>query len=248
MARVAVIGGTSESVFICKKLESNYDLLVFAATEDGKRITDGIRCSVHTGRLDLGGFRSLLNGVSCVIDASHPFAEEVSRTVKRACAEVGLPYIRYLRKKGTYNYSNIVYVPDKTGAAEYLNRTDGRILFTTGSKTARFYESAVRGFDRRAVMRVMNSELARGECGALGGIVLYKNPPFTEADNINLIQKYGIKIIVSKDSGQRGGVPQKVSACKACGIPLVLIKSPEEDGTEDADEVLRLVRRYCERR
>lgn len=248
MARVAVIGGTSESVFICKKLENNYDLLVFAATEDGKRITDGIRCSVHTGRLDYAGFHSALDGISCVVDASHPFAEEVSRNVKRACADVGLPYIRYLRKKGTYNYSNIVYVTDKTGAAEYLNRTDGRILFTTGSKTARFYERAVCGFNSRAVMRVMDSELARGECGALGGIVIYKRPPFTEADNIDLIQKYGIKIMVSKDSGQRGGVPQKVSACKAHGIPLVLIKSPEEDGVEDTDEVLRLVCQYCERR
>lgn len=244
MDRIAVIGGTSESVFICKKLENKYDLLVFAATEDGKRITDGVRCSVHVGRLDYDGFCGALDGVRCVVDASHPFARELSENVSRACADMQIPYIRYLREKGTYNYNNILYVPDKETAARYLSGTRGRVLFTTGAKTARFYADNVNYFDERAVMRVMDSELSHSECDELGCRVIYQNPPFSTSDNVNLIQKYGIKLMISKDSGERGGVPQKADACRKCGIPLVLISAPQENGISDADEVIRLVDMY----
>lgn len=244
MDRIAVIGGTSESVFICKKLENKYDLLVFAATEDGKRITDGVQCSVNVGRLDYDGFCGALGGVRCVVDASHPFARELSKNVSRACAELEIPYVRYLREKGTYNYDDILYVPDKEAAARYLSGTSGRLLFTTGAKTARFYADSVSDFDARAVMRVMDSELSHRECDGLGCTVIYENPPFSTEDNVNLIQKYGIKLMVSKNSGERGGVPQKADACRKCGIPLVLISAPRENGVSDADDVIRLVDMY----
>ena len=244
MKKTAVIGGTSESVFICKLLEDKCDLLVFAATDDGLRIMDGIKCEVRVGRLGYDGFREQLACAGCVVDASHPFALEVTAEVKCVCADIGLPYIRYCREKGAYDHDGIIYVRDKEEAAEKLNDTRGRILFTTGAKTARFYEKNVHDFDKRAVMRVMDSEFSHMQCGGMDCTVLYKDPPFSEADNISLIRRFGIDIMVSKDSGVRGGVPEKARSCSECGIPLMLIRAPYEDGTESADDILDFVGKY----
>ncbi len=59
-------------------------------------------------------FQSLFRDtkVSVVVDASHPFAAQVSSTVKEACENTGVKYIRFVRKDCGYDYEKIFYVDD----------------------------------------------------------------------------------------------------------------------------------------
>lgn len=57
---------------------------------------------------------------------------------------------------------------------------------------------------------------------------IYAKPPFSQADTEKLLREYQIAVLVSKDSGKRGGVAEKIAAAKTMQIPVVLITAPEE--------------------
>ena len=100
--RLAVIAGTSEATDLIAVLPEQDCVTAFAATEYGKTILEGQHCTVRVGRLDADGFRFALRGMDAVIDASHPFAQVVTETVRQVCAELELPYFRLGRQKMTY--------------------------------------------------------------------------------------------------------------------------------------------------
>ena len=105
--RLAVIAGTSEATDLIAVLPEQDCVTAFAATEYGKTILEGQHCTVRVGRLDADGFRFALRGMDAVIDASHPFAQVVTETVRQVCAELELPYFRLGRQKMTYDYRQI---------------------------------------------------------------------------------------------------------------------------------------------
>lgn len=53
-------------------------------------------------------------------------------------------------------------------------------------------------------------------------------PPYSIAETVAYLQEHQISVLVSKDSGARGGVPEKIQAAKQVGIPVLLIQSPEQ--------------------
>ena len=105
--RLAVIAGTSEATDLIAVLPEQDCVTAFAATEYGKTILEGQHCTVRVGRLDADGFRFALRGMDAVIDASHPFAQVVTETVRQVCAELELPYFRLGRQKMTYDFPEI---------------------------------------------------------------------------------------------------------------------------------------------
>ena len=90
--KIAVIAGTSEATELIAALPAEDTVTAFAATAYGKEILAGQYCTVHVGRLDTEGFRQALRGMHAVVDASHPFAQEVTKTVRQVCTELQLPY------------------------------------------------------------------------------------------------------------------------------------------------------------
>ena len=54
-------------------------------------------------------------------------------------------------------------------------------------------------------------------------------PPFSKEDTLELLEKYHIAVLVSKDSGRRGSVAEKMDAAKQMDIPVVLLGAPEEE-------------------
>ena len=47
--------------------------------------------------------------------------------------------------------------------------------------------------------------------------------------------------MITKDSGAAGGFPEKISAAAECGIPVIVIMRPEEEGLS-FDEILAVCR------
>ena len=52
--------------------------------------------------------------------------------------------------------------------------------------------------------------------------------------NTIYIKKYNIRILVTKDSGAAGGVPQKLESIRQAGITGVILSRPAEDPAEKA--------------
>lgn len=229
MKRVAVIAGTSEATELISRLPDTNEITAFAATEYGGKILKNAGCKVLVGRLDEYGFKSALRGMDAVIDASHPFALEVTAVVRKVCNALDIPYFRLGRPRLDYDYSGIIRVQSKEEAAKCLSQMKGNILLTTGVNTLSFYETNVTDFASRGWARILDTEDSRRIAANSSSHLIYALPPFSMEDTVSLIQKYKIAVMVSKDSGKRGGVDEKISAAKSCNIPVVLISPPDED-------------------
>ena len=108
---------------------------------------------------------------------------------------------------------------------------DGNILLTTGSRELHAFAS-VRDFASRAYARVLPMEDSLRACREAGlppAHILAMQGPFSRDFNAALYDQLRIRTMVSKDSGQPGGVADKVLPALERGIDVVMIERPKED-------------------
>ena len=228
-----VIAGTTESrEVIARELQSGHRILACVATDLGAEMLDEYDIDVHIGRLDEEGFIRLFQDNPCdrIIDASHPFAQIVTKTVRAAAARLDIPYERYERVETGYDYDGIIYVSDAAEAVNQLNQISGNILLTTGVNTAAVYAGGVTNAYDRLYIRVLDNEASYAGCKKAGypaDHVFGEMPPFSVEDNLRLINITQAKVLVSKDSGKSGGVDIKAEACRKAGITMILISRPQ---------------------
>ena len=67
-----------------------------------------------------------------VLDATHPYAAEVTVNIREACENTAVSYVRVLREGGVHK--DAVYVENTEAAVDYLKHVSGNVLLTTGSK------------------------------------------------------------------------------------------------------------------
>lgn len=232
---VIVISGTSESrEVIEEQLKEGKKILACVATVLGAQMLEEYAIDVHIGRLHEAGFVKLFTDYPCdqIIDASHPFAKIVTETVQKAARQLGIPYERYERQNLDYNYDQMVTVSDTSEAIALLNQMEGNVFLTTGVNTAGLYAAGVKDAAKRLYIRVLDNDSSRQGCEKAGypkSHVYAIMPPFSVEDNLQIIRETGAAVMVSKDSGKRGGVDAKVAACKEAGIPMILIARPKAD-------------------
>ncbi len=83
--------------------------------------------------------------VTTVIDASHPYAEEASKTAMAAAEQCNVPYIRYERPKQQFVHPLVTEVETYEEAALISSAHKGTVMLTTGSKTlATFYKTLIK--------------------------------------------------------------------------------------------------------
>ncbi|MDO4941408.1 MAG: cobyrinate a,c-diamide synthase [Lachnospiraceae bacterium] len=230
---IAVIAGTTESRTVIEALmEEKKEIAAFTATELGTKMLQNYNIEIIEGRKNQEQFLRFFKAFkpSKVYDASHPFAAEVTQNVQKVCERLSIPYERVKREEKEYDYEKIVYVSDTKEAIELLKEIKGNILLTTGVKTAgEYYEHLDR---ERLFIRVLKSGASVQICTDLGyepTHVFGEDPPFSAEANEKLIRQTKASILVTKDSGVPGGVPEKMEAAKKCGIPVIMIRRPEDE-------------------
>lgn len=235
--RRVIFSGTSEGKTLCQQLaQAGLQAEVCVATEYGKEVMPELSgITVHTGRMTTEQMTEFLHGAEIVIDATHPYAVEVSKNIRAACAQVSCRYIRLLRPKT--QAEGTVHVPSAEAAAQYLFQTEGNVLLTVGSKELSCF-TAVPEYQERLWPRVLPATKSLEICQQLGfpaAHLILMQGPFSTEMNIALIHASGAKWLVTKDTGAAGGLPEKLEAARRCGCRVLLIDRPQEDGmTPDA--------------
>lgn len=235
--RRVIFSGTSEGKTLCRQLsQAGLSAEVCVATEYGKEVMPELNgITVHTGRMTAPEMTEFLRGAQVVIDATHPYAVEVSKNIRAACAQVSCRYIRLLRPKT--QAEGAVHVPSAEAAARYLSQTEGAVLLTVGSKELACF-TAVPNYQQRLWPRVLPAAKSLEICQQLGfpaAHLILMQGPFSEEMNAALIHASDAKWLVTKDTGEAGGLPEKLAAAKRCGCRVLLIDRPQEDGmTPDA--------------
>lgn len=236
MYKALVFSGTTEGYALCRFLSEN-QISVYAcvATDYGSKSLEANEyLTVSAGRLDETGMEELFKKITpqIVLDATHPYAAEVTVNIKNACANTGIQYQRVLRE-GTDCDADAVYVDNTQAAIDYLNTTEGNILLTTGSKELAAYR-AVHEYEKRLYARVLSLPSVMEACASLGfegKHLIGMQGPFSKDLNAAMLRQYGCRYLVTKDTGKAGGFEEKIDAALECGVTPVIIGRPlQEEG------------------
>lgn len=227
---ILILGGTSESISICKLLDRmKMRYYISVTTAYGSSLYEAFSGSVLEGKLSEEAMQNLIKklGITCIIDATHPYAVEVS---KNAIASAGVCQVKYVRYERPSLLDEVLYekvhvVGTTNEAIEKAKETKGKIFLSTGSKTLEQFACALQ--KEQIIARVLPTSEVLGLCEQLGLLpeqIIAMKGPFSEAMNELTYKEYGIGCVITKESGYAGGFLEKINACKKLGIDVIVIK------------------------
>lgn len=261
MQRILIFGGTTEGRRITECLaDRGLSLLVCVATEYGASLLpENERVNVHVGRMDETEILAFMQEQKpcCCIDATHPYAVEVTKNISQVCEKTGIKYFRVKREEENDNKHNIINNGDRmqvhlcdsvAEAAAFLETTTGKILVTTGSKELAEYTSLT-DFKERVVARVLPTVPVLEKCKSLGfegRNLICMQGPFSENFNYECLRSVDAKWLVTKCSGDAGGYTEKCDAAIRAGVGLVLIGRPgEQADAMSVEQAVQCVLQMC---
>jgi len=231
---ILLLGGTSEAGAIAAALAAaGVRVLVSAATNLPSTAAASPLVAVRAGALDDEGLGALIEqaGARAVVDATHPYASAVTRNAQLAAARAGVPYLRYLRPAVLTGADGAVTAADHEAAAMRAFRSGRPVLLTIGTRNLAPYLAEARRTGVPVVARVLPAAQSLRACWAAGLTreqVVAGQGPFTVEQNVELIQRCKIGVLVTKDGGAAGGVPEKLQAARREGCEVVLVARPAE--------------------
>lgn len=243
-----VFSGTSDGNALSRAIaDAGRAVVVSSASDYGNEQAQQAAPGVATvsGRLGVERRRELLSGsrASAIVDATHPYASEMSQQLMALAEELALPYLRYERPASGSAHPAI-RCADSDAAAKLALTKGKRVFLATGSKELHRFlaadaEKQQQWFVRLApdpqhLQRALDLGIPRSRICAMQG-------PFSQAANEALWRDWGIDCVISKDGGEAGGFNAKAAAAAALGIPFIVIDRPQLDYPQtfsDFDAVL----------
>lgn len=228
---ILVLGGTSDSLEICSELNKIFNLkyTLSVTTEYGRDLAIGYAKNIILGKLTKEDMKKFIkeNKVKQIIDATHPYAIEVSKNAIECSKESNIEYVRYERKSliEGITYPNIYVVDTIEESCEIANQKGNNIFIGTGSKNLGKYVELIK--NKKLIARVLpTSEVIKSceDLGLNGDNIIAMKGPFSKTINMEMYKQYKIDLVITKESGVAGGFLEKVDAADILGIPVVIIK------------------------
>lgn len=234
---ILILGGTSEGNALARALAGR-DVATSFAGRTG-HVPDLPGCVRVGGFGGAEGLEAYLRaeGISAVVDATHPFAARITANAARACARAGVRRLMLVRPMWERVAGDRwVEVDSMEEAARRLPDVGRRAFLTVGIQEA----AAFAGLRVHLVVRLLQPEpLPLADYAVVAG-----KGPFTEADDTRLLRDHAIDVVVTKASGGAATYP-KIAAARALGLPVLMVRRPDlpegerVSSVEDAVEWLR---------
>ncbi|WP_242717942.1 cobalt-precorrin-6A reductase [Microcoleus vaginatus] len=170
--------------------------------------------------------------IDLLIDATHPFAAQISANAAVAAAECNVPYLMLVRPAWErVEGDRWIEVAGHSEAAKALLGQSQRVFLTIGrQELAAFAGLDAIWFLMRAIdPPALNSPIPNGK-------LLLARGPFSLEDERQLLLEYQIDTIVSKNSGG-GATYAKIVAARELGIPVVMVQRPPIADVEQVADV-----------
>ncbi|SEA19963.1 precorrin-6A reductase [Selenomonas ruminantium] len=247
---IFVLAGTQDGREIVRLLlEQGHDVAASVVSSYGGELLAhacGQRCLINDKPLDEAALKDYLqeHDIRLLVDASHPYAANVSRNAIAVCQALSIPYIRYERDLSKLDYDRITVVHSYEEAAQAAAALGTKIFLTTGSRNLDKFVHSPDLKDCELTARVLPTAEVIGLCESLGldaGHIVALQGPFSQELNRELFRKYGAEVIITKNSGTIGGTDTKFAAAAELNLPIVLIDRPKLNYpciTHDYAEVL----------
>ena len=242
MTRVLLLGGTTEASDLAKALA---DQSIDAIFSYAGRTEAPLRQPLPQRIGGFGGVEGLVRylraeGITHLIDATHPFAAQISRHAVEAAAITQTPLLAFERAPWQAAKGDLwQHVPDVTGAVAALPDDPARIFLAIGRQSLEDFAAKpqhhylLRLVDQPATLPLphVTALIARG--------------PFTLQADLDLLQSHRITHIVAKNAGGVGA-RAKIDAARQLGLPVIMIDRPfvpERPSVDSVEKVLQCLHR-----
>ncbi|WP_417586419.1 cobalt-precorrin-6A reductase [Pararhodobacter oceanensis] len=218
-----VLGGTSEATALCQRLS---EAGIRATLSYAGRVARPARQALPQRIGGFGGVEGLIaylrnNAITHVIDATHPFAAQMSTNAVAACAELGVPLVALTRLPWQAEAGDDwINVSDIAGAVAALQRPAMRVMLAVGRMHLAEFAPNPQHFYLLRLIDAPDAPLPFPDCE-----VVQARGPFTLADDLELMRAQRIDLVVSKNAGG-GGASAKIEAARALGLPVIMIDRP----------------------
>ena len=249
--KILILGGTKDSTNIIEHVKRNYDsyILTTTTTEYGARLARQSGSDDVIARpLPKDELINIIKreDIDILVDATHPFASHITQTSTSIAKELEMPYIRFERPTTNLeevDTSHIHYADsfDEAGKLIESEFSEGNVLHFAGANTM---EDVLKHVSvDRFYPRILKVESSIEKCEKLGidpsHIIAMKGAASLE-ENIELIEKYDASVMITKESGEVGGVIEKINAANQKDIAVVMIQRPKIDDLDKDDIVSNL--------
>ncbi|MGL4670450.1 MAG: precorrin-6A/cobalt-precorrin-6A reductase [Methanobacteriaceae archaeon] len=267
--RILIMGGTKDSVNIIKLLNSNTGafphidfILTTTATEHGGKIAKNAGShSVISNPLNTNELVDTINdnGINVIIDATHPFAINATKTAISASDLANINYIRFERPSLANNFNNIdvnssnnLYCGEDSNSNSN-NQKYGQMLFNVSSFIEagdliknKFNNKRILNLGGVSSLHILREYIPKEnvfiriipvkssidkcyEMGLSGEQIIAMQGTFSKEFNKALFKEINAEVIVTKESGATGGFLNKINAAIELDIPVIIINRPKLD-------------------
>ena len=230
-----IIGGTKDSRDILERLikETDKDIIVSTATGYGGKLLE--EYTENNG-----------NGKREIVDASHPYAINVSNSVIKVKNETGIKYIRFERKMLDYGNDKVEKFDSLEEVNNYVKGINGKnILSTLGSNNLGDIKEM--GENNNLYVRILpttDSIKKAEDLGYLPSRIIAVQGPIDKVLNKAMLESYKIDYLITKESGATGGEQEKVEACRENGTIVLVVKRPFVDYGTVYNEIDDLMKEF----
>ncbi|ARE39592.1 Cobalt-precorrin-6x reductase [Rhodovulum sp. P5] len=231
-----ILGGTTEATALAHAVA---DRSIDATLSFAGRVERVKRQPVPIRIGGFGGAKGLTdwlreNRITHVVDATHPFAAQMSRNAVAACAEADVPLIALTRPPWRPEPGDSWQtVPDIPAAVAALAGQPRRVMLAVGRMHLEAFAAQPQHF---YLLRLVDPPASPPPLPRHH--VLVSRGPFTVAEDTGLMQAHAIDLVVSKNAGGTGA-RAKIDAARSLGLPVLMIDRPalparREVGTPEA--------------
>lgn len=221
--RVLILGGTQEAYELAERLAEIEGLHAISSLAGRTRAPRRPAGEIRTG--GFGGAEGLARylreeRIGCVINATHPFADQISAHAVAAAAASGVKLLRLLRPAWqAAPEDRWIAARDAAEAAELCRREGGRILLTVGSGELDAFAQV-----RNAHFIVRMVDVPE-QVPLHDYRILSARGPFDLADEVRLLAEHHVNLMVAKNSGGGATYP-KLEAARRHRLPVIMINRP----------------------
>jgi precorrin-6A/cobalt-precorrin-6A reductase len=221
--KLLILGGTSEASALARAVAARgIDAVISYAgrVERPRKLPIPRRVGGFGGA---GGLAEYLraNAITHVVDATHPFAAQMSRNAVDACARTGVPLVALTRPAWTSGPGDDWReVPDIASAVAALDGPPRRAMLAIGRMhLAEFVAQPQHDYLLRLVDPPEEPPPLPHHS------IVVSRGPFTVEGDTALLREHGIELVVAKNAGG-GGARAKLDAARALGLPIIMIARP----------------------
>ena len=240
---ILILGGTGDARTLADTLVAVYP---------GARVITSLAGRTSSPRLPAGEIRDGGFGgadglttyikdqnIDLLIDATHPYAAQISAQAAAAATATGVPHLALVRAPwATQPGDRWIHVPDIAAAVREISRKSDACLITTGVKDLEAFSRIV---TTKLFVRLI--EQPPGQLPRTNAEVVIGKPPYKLNEERALMQLLGIDLVVTKNAGGEG-TRAKIDAARDLGIEVIMIDRPalpEVDTVETIDAAMEWV-------